>query len=140
MSAVIDFPAKPEARPYLDAFDRRPGEPEWLASLRERSLARFAETGFPSRRSEAWRYIDLRPLADGPMLPAAVDRGASARVTTLLSEIGLSGIAARLVLVDGRFVGDGGAARRIATLSDGGGDCGTPRSCPGVAGSRRSAL
>jgi Fe-S cluster assembly protein SufD len=103
MSAVIDFPAKPEARPYLDAFDRRPGEPEWLASLRERSLARFAETGFPSRRSEAWRYIDLRPLTDGPMLPAAVNRGASARVTTQLSEIGLSGIAARLVLVDGRF-------------------------------------
>src|SRR5437762_3331232 len=59
MSAVVDFPVKPEARPYLEAFgrDRRNDDPDWLAGYRNRSLARFAEQGFPSRRSEAWRYL-----------------------------------------------------------------------------------
>jgi hypothetical protein len=46
MSAVVDFPVKPEARPYLDAFGRDFGrharEPLWLAGQRRRSLARFA--------------------------------------------------------------------------------------------------
>src|SRR5262249_51179210 len=65
MSAVVDFPVKPEARPYLDAFaDHRGGEPEWLGTRRRRALSRFAEQGFPNRRSEAWRYIDLRALEE----------------------------------------------------------------------------
>src|ERR1700739_3593094 len=72
MSAVVDFPVKPEARPYLDAFTCRvSGEPEWLNARRRRGLSRFAEQGFPNRRSEAWRYIDLRALEEKPMLPAS---------------------------------------------------------------------
>ena len=79
MSAVVDFPVRPEARPYLDAFRPRPGEPEWLLRHRRRSLARFAELGFPSRRGEAWRYLDLRALNETPMLPApAANPGGSA--------------------------------------------------------------
>src|ERR1700739_2063818 len=75
MSAVVDFPVKPEARPYLDAFALGPsGEPEWLGMRRRRGLARFAEQGFPNRRSEAWRYIDLRALEEKPMLPAGAVR------------------------------------------------------------------
>src|SRR6516162_7566007 len=84
MSGVVDFPVKPEARPYLEAFgrgdfirDRR--EPDWLVGYRKASLARFAELGFPSRRSEAWRYIDLRPLEQRPMLPARSPKRASVR-------------------------------------------------------------
>ena len=49
MSAVVDFPVKPEARPYLDAFGRgtfaHRDEPDWLARYRKASLARFAEIG-----------------------------------------------------------------------------------------------
>ena len=52
MSAVVDFPVKPEARPYLDAFAEAASEPEWLRKARRVSLNRFAELGFPSRRSE----------------------------------------------------------------------------------------
>ena len=52
MSAVVDFPVKPEARPYLDSALGRAGEPDWLARYRRRSLARFAEQGFPSRRDD----------------------------------------------------------------------------------------
>ena len=106
MSAVVDFPVKPEARPYLEAFgrDRHKNEPDWLAGYRNRSLARFAELGFPSRRSEAWRYLDLRVLEQRPMLP--VGREAAAVTSTArdqLAGIGLAEPAHRLVLVDGRF-------------------------------------
>ena len=110
MSGVVDFPVKPEARPYLEAFgrgdfirDRR--EPDWLVGYRKASLARFAELGFPSRRSEAWRYIDLRPLEQRPILPARSPKRASVRssVRAGLAEISLAEPTHRVVLVDGRF-------------------------------------
>jgi Fe-S cluster assembly protein SufD len=106
MSAIVDFPVKPEARPYLEAFgrDRHRSEPDWLARYRNRSLARFAELGFPSRRSEAWRYLDLRALEQRPMLPASAQAGVVRKaVRERLVEIGLAEPAHRLVLVDGRF-------------------------------------
>jgi Fe-S cluster assembly protein SufD len=106
MSAVVDFPVKPEARPYLEAFgrDRHQGDPDWLAGYRNRSLARFAEQGFPSRRSEAWRYLDLRSLEQRPMLPAGRETAAvTSAVRAQLAEIGLAEPAYRLVLVNGSF-------------------------------------
>jgi Fe-S cluster assembly protein SufD len=106
MSAVVNFPVKPEARPYLDAFGRERGksEPDWLAGYRKGSLARFAELGFPSRRSEAWRYIDLRPLEQRPMLPATTEWVVvGAPIHKQLAEISLVGPTYRLVLIDGRF-------------------------------------
>ena len=44
MSAVVDFPVKPEARPYLEAFghQRHGSDPNWLVGYRHRNLARFA--------------------------------------------------------------------------------------------------
>lgn len=105
MSAIVDFPVKPEARPYLEAFggDRRQREPEWLSGYRRRSLARFAELGFPSRKSETWRYLDLRALEQKPMLPASGEQVASPAARSQLAEIGLGGAAYRLVLENGRF-------------------------------------
>src|SRR5262252_8464012 len=109
MSAIVDFPVKPEARPYLDAFGRGDficsrHEPDWLAGYRKANLARFAELGFPSRRGEAWRYIDLRPLEERPMLPALTRSGTvNAEMRARLAEIGLAEPTHRLVLVDGRF-------------------------------------
>jgi Fe-S cluster assembly protein SufD len=103
MSAVVDFPVMPEARPYLDAFRIDPAEPWWLAGLRRRCLARFAEMGFPSRRGEAWRYLDLRPLAENPLLPARPRQSAAHLATALRDEIGAPGAVHRLVLVDGRL-------------------------------------
>src|ERR1700732_91237 len=108
MSAVVDFPVKPEARPYLEAFGRDFGrharEPNWLAGQRRRSLARFAELGFPGRRRAAWRHLDLRALEAPPMLPVGSARaigGVPAR--DLLAVVGLSETAHRLVLVDGHY-------------------------------------
>ena len=100
MSAIVDFPVKPEARPYLDSALGSAGEPDWLVRHRRRSLARFAEQGFPSRRGEAWRYLDLRPLEQSPLPPAA----AGGRVSPAqLDGIVFADAAYRLVLVDGWF-------------------------------------
>src|SRR5277367_2075544 len=106
MSAVVDFPVKPEARPYLEAFGRarHRNDPDWLAGYRNRSLARFAELGFPSRRSEAWRYLDLHRLEQRPMLPTGSGPAAiTSAVRAQLTEIGLPEPAHRLVLVNGSF-------------------------------------
>ena len=105
MSAVVDFPVKPETRPYLEAIaGGHADEPGWLAQQRRRALARFTEQGFPSRRGEAWRYLDLRPLEEAPLLPArlqpALDESAA---RARLAAVGFAEPAARLVLVDGCF-------------------------------------
>ena len=98
MSTVLDFPVKPEARPYVEAFAESAHEPDWLRRARRISLNRFAETGFPTRRSESWRYLDLRALEAQPMLPSVM--GQPMAVPTGLA---LASGAARIVLVDGRF-------------------------------------
>jgi Fe-S cluster assembly protein SufD len=112
MNAVVDFPVKPEARPYLDAFDRGIGhnaqiEPAWLAANRRRGIARFAELGFPSRKSESWRYLDLQPLQRQPLLPAAAPSGAMFRtMSDRLAHLTLPKTSVRLVLIDGCFAGE----------------------------------
>jgi Fe-S cluster assembly protein SufD len=105
MSAVLDFPVKPEARPYLDAFGRSLGrEPDWMSRERRRSLSRFAELGFPSRRSENWRYLDLQPLQQKPLLPTGPQpRGDSAAARAQIAGLELPGRGPRLVILDGRF-------------------------------------
>ena len=89
MTTLVDFPVKPETRPYLDAARGFAGEPDWLTQLRRRALARFAEQGFPSRRGEAWRYIDLRSLQEAPLLPAVDSAGTAPCVPR--NEIGVAG-------------------------------------------------
>jgi Fe-S cluster assembly protein SufD len=100
MSAVLDFPlssaAKPEVRPYLDAFRDSAGEPQWLRQARRHGMTRFAELGFPTRRSESWRYLDLQLLQQKPLLP--VEPGKPASVST---ELELDSAWARAILIDG---------------------------------------
>src|SRR5215831_18858062 len=105
MSAVVDFPIKPEARPYLDVFGHHSsGEPEWLGARRRHGLTRFAEQGFPNRRSEAWRYIDLRALEEKPMLPMRPPLAVpGAAIRDQLAGVAFSEAAFRIVLIDGCF-------------------------------------
>jgi Fe-S cluster assembly protein SufD len=104
MSAVLDFPVKPEARDFLARFARDAREPGWLAARRQQAMTRFAETGFPSRKNENWRYLDLQPLERRPLLPArAAVRADMAALGAQLAHFVQPGSAARLVLVDGRF-------------------------------------
>jgi Fe-S cluster assembly protein SufD len=107
MTEIVDFPVRPEARDYLARFARDAGEPGWLAARRQQAMTRFAELGFPSRRSESWRYIDLQPLERTPLLPP--HPGPSPDPVALrgrLAAIGLSRASARFVLVDGRFAAE----------------------------------
>ena len=108
MSAVVDFPIKREARDYLACFARDAGEPDWLAARRQQAMTRFAELGFPGRKSESWRYLDLRSLEEQPLLPrrsiAAADQAALRQ--HLSSSLSPSPVANRLVLIDGRFAPD----------------------------------
>src|SRR5256885_15292166 len=107
MSAILDFPVKPETRPYLEAFtrERHKREPDWLLGYRNRNLARFAEIGFPSRRGEDWRYLDLRTLEQRPMLPAARETAVvGSSGSAPLREIGLPEPAYRLSLHKSRVL------------------------------------
>lgn len=107
MTTLVDFPVKPEARPYVDAFAGRPSDPRWLAEDRRRGLCRFAEIGIPNRRSEAWRYLDLRRLEERPMLPARrSERGADPNLRAQLADLACPGAGHRLVLIDGHFAPD----------------------------------
>lgn len=57
--------ATPAIQHYLDTFTQntclRDGAP-WAHELRQQALARFAATGFPDRRNEAWKYTSLHAL------------------------------------------------------------------------------
>jgi Fe-S cluster assembly protein SufD len=96
MTAVVDFPIKPEARPYVDAFAEVAGEPQWLRDGRRHGLARFAEMGFPSRKSENWRYFDLQPLAQRPLLPAE-----PGTISAIPPDLGFDPASDRVILLDG---------------------------------------
>jgi Fe-S cluster assembly protein SufD len=93
-----------ETAPYLEAFRaRRAGaaDPAPLAERRRRALARFGELGFPTRRTEAWRFTDLRRLQRAEYLPS---EGEGAPEAGLLERYALAGPAHRIVLANGRFV------------------------------------
>lgn len=75
----------------------------WLQELRAQAWERFAATGLPGQKQEAWRYTNTRPLRDAELTPA----------TALSNGIALDGIpgrlpapAARMVFVNGFWRAD----------------------------------
>jgi Fe-S cluster assembly protein SufD len=93
---------KAETVPYIEAFRAQAPahEPSWLAAGREAALARFGALGFPTRRLEAWRFTDLRPLQRQVFPPAA---GGASLSPDMLRRYLLQADAHSLVLVNGRF-------------------------------------
>ncbi len=94
---------KAETAPYFEAFRARPHdaeEPRWLAARREAALLRFGELGFPTRRQEAWRFTNLRPL-QGTAFPPA--NGKEAVAPAVVDALRLPDATHRLVFVNGRF-------------------------------------
>jgi Fe-S cluster assembly protein SufD len=87
--------AKPETAPYRAAFAPAGS----LAEKRRAAFARFETLGFPTRRDEAWRFTNLRPLQDKVFAPATGKPGA----TPGLEAYFFAGDTHRLVLVNGRF-------------------------------------
>ncbi|MEM9880741.1 MAG: Fe-S cluster assembly protein SufD [Pseudomonadota bacterium] len=87
---------------YLDTIkDVQPALPgadvPWLANLRQAAAARFAATGFPGRKDEAFKYADLKPLENTPFVARAQAR----EMVDELPWLNLSG--PRLAFVDGHF-------------------------------------
>src|SRR5579885_1001094 len=89
-----------DAASYVNAFRAfaRASEPRWLSEKREAAIRRFSELGFPTRRQEAWRFTDLRPLQRAVFPPATT--GAAPRLDDAHR---LSDATHRIVLVNGRF-------------------------------------
>jgi Fe-S cluster assembly protein SufD len=90
-----------DTRPYVEAFAARPAsaEPSWLALRRQGAIRRFGELGFPSRKQEAWRFTDLRPLQRASFPPAAAGAAGAADLAPWL----YPGAGHRIALVDGAF-------------------------------------
>lgn len=86
---------------FAAARTQLPGSPA-IAAARETAFAAFQKLGLPHRRTEAWRYTDLRALLRS-VPPLAV--GATSEASPLADPLpGLD--RARLVVVDGVFRAD----------------------------------
>lgn len=88
--------------------------PEWLQDIRLKALSRFEVLGFPTRKLEAWKYINLRPflslplhpsdIADPLVCPPALQRHLlDARLDTSDADHAGASQVLRLVFVNGRF-------------------------------------
>ena len=81
------------------------GEPagsSWIGRLKAAAARDFAAQGLPTRKREAWKYTDLKPLAEIPFRPAEAQDDADVR--SLPASLGLgSPHGSRLVLVNGRY-------------------------------------
>ena len=106
--------------PYIARFQAQratlPGAGlAWLDRLRDGAMDRFAAEGFPTPKSEAWKYTNLSRMAR-----AACDAEPSAAAQTLAE----TGDAHRLVFLDGRFspensdIGAPGKGVTLATLAE----------------------
>lgn len=90
----IPFAYADSAKPALPA-----GAQPWLATLRQEALARFAETGLPSTRVEAWKYTNLKAFADTDLRSAT---GNDAKVAIAADALPAIDGAYRVVFVNGR--------------------------------------
>jgi len=90
-----------ETAPYRAAFDalHRTGEPLWLKEARGNAIERFEALGFPTRRSEDWRFNNLGALRRGSFTPAPGDATTAPELARWLYPEKTH----RLVLIDGRL-------------------------------------
>ncbi len=105
---------KLETAPYRAAFAVKSddAEPYWLADSRRTAMNRFEGLGFPTRRDEAWRFNDLKPLQRTVYAPADRAVGSAPDLATWR----FPGATHRIVLVNGRFAP---SASDIGTLPRG---------------------
>ncbi len=88
----------------FEQFTRNAGDrvPAWLTMLREASIARFAELGFPTTSDEQWRHTNVSAIATTPFKLGGSDSAEGA--SELIEQCVFQGdTACRLVFVDGRY-------------------------------------
>src|SRR4051794_20478349 len=93
----------------------------WLDELRNASLSRFKNVGFPGPREEAWRHTNLTPITRQTFSPAKVEFDGD--VEPLVKEFSFGKDAAvELVFVNGVFAASlsrvGNRTIRVASLED----------------------
>jgi Fe-S cluster assembly protein SufD len=92
----------PSAERFVEMYRGRRGDLPGAEDLRERAIRHFARTGFPTQRTEDWKYTDLRRLLRSEF--ADPDSAAAERVS--LADIApflLKGDSHRAVFLEGRF-------------------------------------
>lgn len=126
--------AKPKLTPaeqamvaaFADRISRMPGD-EATTKARDAAIERLKQEGFPTRRTEAWHYTDLKRMLSR-FLPVAArpDAGAARHAMSAYQRLIE---AARLPFLDGHFFAEladpmpeGVAVRSYATQVAGGGD------------------
>jgi Fe-S cluster assembly protein SufD len=85
---------------YREDFDRQPGGPDWLQTLRAQGIARFEALGFPTTKNEDWHFTSVGPIAersfrlapvvDGDTRDSGDRRGASRRKSDLTNAAGIA--------------------------------------------------
>lgn len=78
-------------------------EPAWLRSVRQTALKRFETLGFPTRRMEAWRFIDLSPILDQAFEPFSPEVQPVVTENAIESYLSDEAGKARLVFINGYF-------------------------------------
>jgi len=109
VTRVID-----KAAPYAAQSPATGDDPVWLTALRQEAMARFQAEGFPTLRTEAWKYTNLdrltRTVFTAPEKPGEVPEAAFAPLLFPKDR------SHRLVFVDGHFVS---ALSDIGTIPEG---------------------
>ncbi|HEX2931156.1 MAG TPA: Fe-S cluster assembly protein SufD [Candidatus Binatia bacterium] len=92
---------------YLAAFEkgrahRKAEEPGWLNELREAGIGSFATLGFPTTKSEEWKYTNLEPIWSQPFVQANGE-AKKANTDSILSGSLIDAEKNRLVFINGIY-------------------------------------
>ncbi len=98
MNAVQNYQAL-----YHQLAEQLPGHNvAWVRAMREASLQRFAELGFPTRKQEAWKYTQLQALEKELYQPTPIQQTPISDYEW--SHLPLASLdASKLVFIDGHF-------------------------------------
>lgn len=119
-------PTTQSAERYIAEFKRlatKSNDPAWLRKLRQAAISSFATLGFPTTKSEDWKYTNVEPVVSLPFVSA---NGEVKRVSAdeVLSNAWVDPEAPRLVFVNGQYVPEFSSldslssAVQVASLAD----------------------
>lgn len=88
-----------EASSWVETFDHpaTTSRPAWIHTLRERAIEDFGRLGFPTQKSEEYRYTNVEAIAKGSLKPRNVQGALDALPIERLGD------ECTVVFVDGRF-------------------------------------
>jgi Fe-S cluster assembly protein SufD len=93
---------------YLANFEtftsgRGANAPAWLQTLRKNGIDSFSEQGFPTHKTEAWRFTRLRPLLQNEFTLADPASSKTPKTDQLEQLAFADGDCRRMVFVDGHY-------------------------------------